>query len=265
MFCLTLDPSHINYIDDLGYTPVGLGDKKFPVHCFSDKGDRNISHKNKYYGEYTFHYWLWRNHLHNIDQDWIGFCQYRKFWSLNFVPNEELNLNNLKSKIIKKIPENFNNFDVILGKPFFVNNRKIMKFLKKGFPLIISNPKVLFVQKARNIKFHFDLMHGKNNLDNAINLLNSENKEDFRKFVNEEVSFNPHNMFICKSKKLLEAYYNDIFPWLEKCEQLFGFDDLKGYGLIRIYGFLAERFMSYWFKKNGNYKELPILFHDISN
>ena len=39
--------------------------------------------------------------------------------------------------------------------------------------------------------------------------------------------------------------------------------NLKGYGLTRIYGFLAERFMSYWFKKNGNYKELAILFHDI--
>ena len=34
--------------------------------------------------------------------------------------------------------------------------------------------------------------------------------------------------------------------------------------LTRIYGFLAERFMSYWFKKNANYKELPIIFHDIS-
>ena len=108
-------------------------------------------------------------------------------------------------------------------------------------------------------------MHGRNNLDKAIDLLNNQNKEDFRKFVNDEVSFNPHNMFICKSKKLLKSYYDDIFPWLENCERLFGFEDLKGYGLTRIYGFLAERFMSYWFKKNSNYKELPILFHDINN
>ena len=139
-----------------------------------------------------------------------------------------------------------------------------MKFLKNGFPLVVSNPKVLFNEKARNIKFHFDLMHGRNNLDKAIDLLNRENKDDFRNFVNNEVSFNPHNMFICKSKKLLSSYYKEIFPWLEKCEQLFGFEGLKGYGLIRIYGFLAERFMSYWFKKNVKFKELPILFHDIS-
>ena len=106
-------------------------------------------------------------------------------------------------------------------------------------------------------------MHGRNNLDKAINLLNDKNKEDFKRFVNSEVSFNPHNMFICKSKKLLISYYEEIFSWLSDCEKLFGFENLKGFGLTRIYGFLAERFMSYWFKKNANFKEIPIIFHDI--
>ena len=265
MFCITLEPNHLSFINDLNYTPVGLGNKNFPDDCINDKSGENISKKNKFYGEYTFHYWLWKNHLENINQDWLGFCQYRKFWSLNFTPNNEINSQNLKNKVLKEIPDHLNKFDVILGDPFFVNNRKIMKFIKKGLPLILSNPQVLFNRKLRNVKFHFDLMHGRNNLDKAIDLLNVENKEDFRKFVNTEVSFNPHNMFICKSKKLLKSYYNEIFPWLKNCEKLFGFDDLKGYGLTRIYGFLAERFMSYWFKKNSNYRELPILFHDISN
>jgi len=265
MFCITLEPNHLSFINDLNYTPVGLGNKNFPDDCINDKSGENISKKNKFYGEYTFHYWLWKNHLENINQDWLGFCQYRKFWSLNFTPNNEINSQNLKNKVLKEIPDQLNKFDVILGDPFFINNRKIMKFIKKGFPLILSNPQVLFNKNSRNVKFHFDLMHGRNNLDKAIDLLNVENKEDFKKFVNTEVSFNPHNMFICKSKKLLKSYYNEIFPWLESCEKLFGFDDLKGYGLTRIYGFLAERFMSYWFKKNTNYKELPILFHDINN
>ena len=106
-------------------------------------------------------------------------------------------------------------------------------------------------------------MHGQNNLNKAIDLLDSKNKEDFRKFVNTEVSFNPHNMFICKTKEILNNYYNDIFPWLEKCENIFGFKNLKGYDKTRIYGFLAERFMSYWFQKNTKYKTLPIIFYDI--
>ena len=33
---------------------------------------------------------------------------------------------------------------------------------------------------------------------------------------------------------------------LERCEEIFGFN-LEGYGKIRIYGFLAERYLSYWF------------------
>tara|TARA_B100001559_G_scaffold319351_1_gene328523 strand:+ start:1782 stop:2609 length:828 start_codon:yes stop_codon:yes gene_type:complete len=265
MFCLTLEPSHTQFIKNLDYTPVGLGENFFPSGCLSDKTGDNISYKNKYYGEYTFHYWLWKNYLEKIDQKWIGFCQYRKFWSLSFTPNDELNPKNLKEKVLSDIPIELENYESILGNPFYVNSRKTMKFIKKGFPLILLNPKILFSKKARNIKFHFDLMHGRKNLDRAIDLLNDENREDFRKFVNTEVSFNPHNMFICKSKKILKSYYDEIFPWLENCERLFGFKDLKGYGLTRIYGFLAERFMSYWFKKNTKYKELPILFHDISS
>ena len=136
------------------------------------------------------------------------------------------------------------------------------KFIKKGLRIIVKKPSLIFNKKKRNINFHFDLMHGMNNLSKAISLLDDKNKDDFRKFVNTEVSFNPHNMFICKSKQKLKNYYDDLFPWLEKCEKLFGFNSLKGYGKIRIYGFLAERFMSYWFKKNTKSITMPIIFYD---
>ena len=106
-------------------------------------------------------------------------------------------------------------------------------------------------------------MHGENNLNNAINLLDEKNQNDFRKFVNTEVSFNPQNMFICKSKKKLKSYYEDLFPWLEKCEKLFGFKNLQGFSKIRIYTFLTERFMPYWFRKNSKSITMPIIFYDI--
>ena len=41
--------------------------------------------------------------------------------------------------------------------------------------------------------------------------------------------------------------------------------DLTGYGMKRIYGFLAERYMSYWFQKNTKFKIFPIYFKDISD
>ena len=106
-------------------------------------------------------------------------------------------------------------------------------------------------------------MHGEGNLEKAISLLEHEYKKDFEEYVNTEVSFNPHNMFICNSKKILNDFYSVIFPWLERCENNFGFN-LEGYGLKRIYGFLAERFMPFWFKKNTRCKTLPIIFKDIS-
>ena len=138
-----------------------------------------------------------------------------------------------------------------------------MKFIKMGLKIFIKNPFLIFNKKKRNLNFHFDLMHGENKLSKAINLLDESNKNDFKKFVNNEVSFNPHIMVICKSKEKLKKYYEDLFSWLEKCEKLFGFKNLKGYGSIRMYGFLAERFMSYWFQKNTKYKTMPIIYYDI--
>ena len=81
--------------------------------------------------------------------------------------------------------------------------------------------------------------------------------------MNTETSFHPHNMFICR-KEILEKYISN-FSMVERCEEEFGFKDLDGYGLKRIYGFLAERFLSFWFSKNYRVKELPILVKDISS
>ena len=58
MYCLSMNPNHLKMIKDLGYIPVGLGKNKFSKKWLTDKKLINISKKNKYYGEYTFHYWL---------------------------------------------------------------------------------------------------------------------------------------------------------------------------------------------------------------
>ena len=139
----------------------------------------------------------------------------------------------------------------------------ITSILKFEFWVKTIERKVIINKNKRNINFHFDLMHGEGNLRKAIALLGKNDQQDFFNFVNSEVCFNPHNMFTCKSKETLFEYYNAIFPWLEKCEKEFGFD-LDGYGLKRIYGFLAERFLSYWFKKNTKFSTLPIIYKDIS-
>ena len=263
MYCITIYDEHYDKIKKLGYVPVGLGEKIKSNKFLTDKSLHNISKKNSYYGEYTFHYWLWKNNIIFEENDWIGFCQYRKFWIKNENKIEFTNLKELNENILLIIPEKLNNYESILGEPLFINQFRLSKFLKNNFLTMVKKPILFFSKRKRNIKFHFDMMHGKGNLDKAIKLLDQKDRDDFNTFVNREVSFNPHNMFICRSHKILNNYYDSIFPWLEKCESEFGFK-LDGYGLKRLYGFLAERYMSYWFQKYTKHTTLPILFKDIS-
>ena len=48
-----------------------------------------------------------------------------------------------------------------------------------------------------------------------------------------------------------------------KEKKVFGFD-LEGYSLKRIYAFLAERYLSYWFQKYSNHMDWPIFFFDTN-
>ncbi len=263
MYCLTTNDNHYEKIKKLGFLPVGLGKSIKKENFISDNTKINISEKNPFYGEYTFHYWLWKNKIDANEKGWVGFCQYRKFWARENYKSSINDLEKLNERLLKKIPENLNESDVILGEPLFINQFRFSKFIKKNLKVMVKEPSLFFDKSKRTIKFHFDMMHGKGNLDKAIDLLDKKDRNDFRKFVNSEVSFNPHNMFICKSQNILNDYYNNIFPWLEKCEKEFGFN-LEGYGLKRIYGFLAERYLSFWFRKNSKFKTLPIIFKDIS-
>jgi hypothetical protein len=69
-------------------------------------------------------------------------------------------------------------------------------------------------------------------------------------------------LFICRSRKIMKKYYQTIFKWFERCEKIFGLN-LKGYGKIRIYAFLAERYLPFWFNKYSRCLDWPILFNDL--
>ena len=263
IYCISMNPLHKKLIEKLEYTPVGLGNKNFGPGWLKDNTGENITLKNKNYGEYTFHYWLWKNKQINFN-GWIGFCQYRKFWKRKLGSQPVDNIENLNEIILKEIPEDLKEFDSILLENLFINQFRLSKFVKLNLKTMFLNPSFFFNKKKRTIKFHFDMMHGQGNLDKAIQVIDEKEKIDFKNFVNKEVSFNPQNMFICKNKEILFSYYESLFPWLDNCEKIFGFKKLEGFGLKRIYGFLAERYMSYWFKKYTKYTVLPLQFKDIN-
>jgi hypothetical protein len=72
---------------------------------------------------------------------------------------------------------------------------------------------------------------------------------------------NTDNFWCPISHSGAKKWFKDLFGWLEKCENLFGFNELKGYE-TRLYGYLAERYLSFWFKKYTKYKEQPWIFID---
>jgi hypothetical protein len=264
LYCFSLSNKHFNFIEKLGYLPVALGSDNFDKDWIRENTGKNISEKNKHYGELTFYYWYWKNKINlNNNNSWVGFCHYRRFWLQQNDINFRLS-SDFESRILKEIPKEWDEYETILVKPYFINNLKLSKAIKKGLGLIIKNPFLLFNKSLRTINFHFDMWHGKGNLKKAISLLDEENKEDFSIFVNTKTSFNAHLMFFCKSQHLMNKFFDSLFPWLEKCEKVFGFNELKNYDTTRIYAFLAERYLSYWFIKNSNFLEWTMLHHDIS-
>ena len=140
---------------------------------------------------------------------------------------------------------------------FFVNETPLIIFFADTFFLfVIKDPEIFINRKKQTVKLHFDMYHGYGVLENAIKLMKKKDRVEFDKYVNSNVMINPHIMFISK-KKIINEWFNDLFKWLFKCEKVFGLKKLKGYDQERLYAFLAERYMSYWFKKKTNYLEWP--------
>ena len=267
IYCLSIYPVQFNLFKKLKYIPVGLGKNNFSYGWLKDNTGNNISIKNPYYSEFTFHYWFWKNLIHTIpDNAWIGFCAYRRFWSNNDnLRSEEIdkiiNIKNFEQYALKEIKTNWNNYEVILGEEIKLSRIKLIKIIKNGGIKSIINNYKPFISGEMNIKFQFDIFHGSGNIEKAINILDKNEQDDFYKFVINESSFNRGNMFICKSKDIINKFYTSLFKWLFDCEKIFGFNETD-YGKKRIYAFLGERYMSYWFKKYTIFKEWPIFFFD---
>ena len=260
LYCFGIHDDVLSSIQSLNYIPVGLGENTISSGWLKDNTGDQIASKNKYYSELTFYYWLWKNKFKEIPNNiWVGFSQYRRHWKQN---KDQLKVGyKLENEILKKIPFEWENYETILPNPIDIKGLKFMKVMKSGKLAMLRNPKAL-LKKNRNIKFNFDMMHGVGTMDKAINLLDDDNKDDFYNFVNTKTSLSPANMFICRNKEKIYNFFEVLFPWLSKCEELFGFD-LKGYGKIRIYAFLCERFLPFWFNKNSKVLEWPIIFHDL--
>ena len=203
--------------------PFGLGDETYPESWLTEKKGENIASLNKYYSELSGFYWLWKNRIPKLNKDdLIGNCHNRVLW-----------LNNIYDKK-KKFT-----FDSLYSN------------LLKSDNIILNNSEVIQVQpitfKNKNLFTDFEEVHKNNALKDCLNYLNSTDKKKFETHLKGNKIY-PHNMFITKVS-YFEEYCEIVFPWLEECYKYCKEHNLcKGYNM-RMPGYLAERFTSYWFNQ----------------
>ena len=240
-----------------GWVGKDIPEKKY-LKC--DYGD-NIFYKEQYYSELTFHYWYWKNLLTIEDnQQWVGFCQKRRYWLKNQT-KDKINVDNINEYLLTDIVEDTRGYESLICDPIEVSTKK-MKLIKRGWRNILSKPSIFFDPSLINLSDHFDIHHGYGNLQKAVSLLNRDDRNDFREYLKINKKFNPHIMFISK-KKIINNWFNALFPWLEECEKIFGFEKLSGYDTTRLYAYLSERYLSFWFKKYTKFKTHPWVFLDF--
>ncbi len=259
MYCVT--DKEIDFLKNTSYKFAAVGKLNLPNNYIKCNSGKNIFHKEQNYSELTFHYWYWKNLLKEEKSEWVGFCQKRRFWIKINSEKEKINSKNLINNILTEPHESWDKHNAIICNRINISGAKKIKLIKRGWKNLLKKPSIFFNKKKETIKIHFDMHHGYGNLDRAINVLDLEDRDEFRKFVNSENEYNPHIMFIARPE-IIEKWFLTLFSWLKRCEDIFGFEELEGYDTQRLYAYLAERYLSFWFKKNTNFLEWPWVLID---
>lgn len=254
MYCIT--DKKLDFLEKLPFNLGAVGQDNFNHRYIMSNSLVNIYHKEKNYSELTFHYWYWKNKLQLSNNQWVGFCQKRRFWMKPSVNIENINEDNYSNSLLLNVDKKYQDYESIICNPIKVSGVKKIKLLKRGWKNILKDPLIFFSENKQSILLHFDMHHGYKNLERAINLLDTNDKADFYEYVKNRNFFNPNIMFIAKPH-IAKKWFESLFPWLEECEKIFGFSNLKGYDTTRLYAYLAERYLSFWFKKYTKYLEFP--------
>lgn len=254
-----------NKIENPNLIPSGVGQKEnFPSNWIRDNTGDNISQKNKDFGELTFHYWLWKNSLDIFDKnDWIGLCQYRRFW-LKKNHEKKINIKNLYENLLTEIPSEIDKYESILTNYENINLKFKSVFKYRKLINNLKNPLPIFAKKYQTIDVQFEVYTKSGDLIYEVaDLMKKDDKYDFLNFISSNNKINLHNMFITK-KNIYDRYSKEMFEWLFKCDEYLKKKKKYHNSMLRIQAFLAERYLPFWFRKYSNYTEWPWVFCDTS-
>ena len=138
MYCVT--NKKITFLEETPYYLGAVGKENFSDRYISSNTLDNIFYKEKNYSELTFHYWIWKNKLNACKNQWIGFCQKRRFWIKPNSKGANVNKKNLKEHLLTELNEEYSNFETIICEPINLFGVKKMKLIKRGWRNLIKNP-----------------------------------------------------------------------------------------------------------------------------
>ena len=209
IYCVT--NKKLDYLEKTSLKLVGVGQEKFPENYIKCDTKENIFYKEKYYSELTFHYWYWKNILPYEKNDWVGFCQKRRFWVKKEYDEKTIFKDNLDEFLLDSIEEKLNIYESFICKPIKVSGAKKIKILKRGWRNLIKDPSILYNSNKETLVLHFDMHHGYGNLQKAILQMDKSDRDEFYNFVKFNSEFNPHIMYISKKSSKSIKYDFSIF------------------------------------------------------
>ena len=92
-------------------------------------------------------------------------------------------------------------------------------------------------------------------------MLPDAHREKFKKYLESCCLLSPYNMYIAHSKSISD-YFNLLFPWLFEVEKQIDVT-LRDPYQTRVFGFLAERFASYYFQSYTNPYYSDVTLYDF--
>lgn len=249
IFVISHQPIEFNL--GLPYIPLYVGPAGEANVNLSDRDGDNIANKNPYFCELTAQYWVWKNLLPQFTADQlVGFCHYRRFFSplkkiesINQTP--DINFEYLNNLLVTE------HFDVILPE------QASFPVKQHWFSISKQMGKVKLPWQRLNLFEQYQLRHNLDDLLLAIRLLPHDHQSRFANYL-AGTSFSNFNMMISKSKDL-DKYFEILFPWLFELEKSIDLSSRNPYQ-ARLFGFISERFCSYYFDTFHRPAYVPVSF-----
>jgi len=240
----------VDYPTSEGYEIIYVGDAaNSGLKNINDRNGDNISELNPYFCELTAQYWIWKNHFPSKDSnDLVGFCHYRRFFSFDSTSSTPTEL--MESGSRSAINSCLKDVEVILpeGITFPVKQHWFSWSKKTG--------KLKFPWGKATLLEQWQTGHQYESLILATEILPKNHKKGFLEHLNT-YELHPYNMYIARVK-VLNEYFSILFPWLFEYKEFLNKSVRSDINQSRLFGFISERFASYYFSRNHKFTTIPV-------